>query len=149
MSPFVAERRNVKIIAAAANAQQNPYLLSEEEEKTTLRKQSENKQRLRVPRRPPWTKKMTTAQLDRQEKDAFLEWRRGLAEYVPLFTPRAIPKHRPTIPPTDCKIETNSFSRHSNAISRYGGNFGVYLNDRISSSRSSMRGIHYASGART
>lgn len=25
---------------------------------------------------------MTTAQLDRQEKDAFLEWRRGLAEYV-------------------------------------------------------------------
>ncbi len=74
------ERRNVKIIAAAANA--NPYLLSEEEEKNTLRKQSENKQRLRVPRRPPWTKKMTTAQLDRQEKDEFLEWRRGLAEYV-------------------------------------------------------------------
>ncbi|RDX51099.1 P-loop containing nucleoside triphosphate hydrolase protein [Lentinus brumalis] len=75
---FTAERRNVKIIAAAANA--NPYLLSEEEEKNTLRKQSENKQRLRVPRRPPWTKKMTTAQLDRQEKDEFLEWRRGLAE---------------------------------------------------------------------
>ena len=69
----------MKIIAAAA---QNPYLLSEEEEKRTLRKQSENKQRLRVPRRPPWTKTMTTAQLDRQEKDAFLEWRRGLAEYV-------------------------------------------------------------------
>nr|VWO94258.1 Beta-xylanase (EC [Ganoderma boninense] len=77
---FTAERRNVKIIAAAANSNQNPYLLSEEEERTTLRKQSENKQRLRVPRRPPWTKSMTTAQLDRQEKDAFLEWRRGLAE---------------------------------------------------------------------
>ncbi|TBU34689.1 P-loop containing nucleoside triphosphate hydrolase protein [Dichomitus squalens] len=77
---FTAERRNVKVIAAAANAQQNPYLLSEEEERTTLRKQSENKQRLRVPRRPPWTKSMTTAQLDRQEKDAFLEWRRGLAD---------------------------------------------------------------------
>ncbi|KAI0720012.1 P-loop containing nucleoside triphosphate hydrolase protein [Cerioporus squamosus] len=75
---FTAERRNVKIIAAAANA--NPYLLSEEEERNTLRKQSENKQRLRVPRRPPWTKTMTTAQLDRQEKDEFLEWRRGLAE---------------------------------------------------------------------
>ncbi|KAI0715376.1 P-loop containing nucleoside triphosphate hydrolase protein [Earliella scabrosa] len=76
---FTAERRNVKIIAAAA-AQHNPYLLSEEEEQSTLRKHSENKQRLRVPRRPPWTKSMTTAQLDRQEKDAFLEWRRGLAE---------------------------------------------------------------------
>lgn len=47
-----------------------------------MRKHRENKQRLRVPRRPPWTKDMTTAQLDRQEKDAFLEWRRGLAEYV-------------------------------------------------------------------
>ncbi|KAI0361378.1 P-loop containing nucleoside triphosphate hydrolase protein [Trametes cingulata] len=77
---FTAERRNVKIISVAASAQQNPYLLSEEEERSTLQKQSENKQRLRVPRRPPWTKSMTPAQLDRQEKDAFLEWRRGLAE---------------------------------------------------------------------
>ena len=76
------ERRNVKIINVAPGAQHNPYLLSEEEERSTLQKQSENKQRLRVPRRPPWTKSMTTAQLDRQEKDAFLEWRRGLAEYV-------------------------------------------------------------------
>ncbi|KAI0756778.1 P-loop containing nucleoside triphosphate hydrolase protein [Daedaleopsis nitida] len=77
---FTAERRNVKIIAASATTQQNPYLLTEEEERNTLRKQSENKQRLRVPRRPPWTKTMTTAQLDRQEKDSFLEWRRGLAD---------------------------------------------------------------------
>ncbi|KAH9898170.1 P-loop containing nucleoside triphosphate hydrolase protein [Cubamyces lactineus] len=77
---FTAERRNVKIINVAPGAQQNPYLLSEEEERSTLKKQSENKQRLRVPRRPPWTKSMTTAQLDRQEKDAFLEWRRGLAD---------------------------------------------------------------------
>ncbi|KAI0673366.1 P-loop containing nucleoside triphosphate hydrolase protein [Trametes maxima] len=77
---FTAERRNVKIISVAASAQQNPYLLSEEEECSTLQKQNENKQRLRVPRRPTWTKSMTTAQLDRQEKDAFLEWRRGLAD---------------------------------------------------------------------
>ncbi|KAI8990496.1 P-loop containing nucleoside triphosphate hydrolase protein [Trametes punicea] len=77
---FTAERRNVKILSVASSAQQNPYLLTEEEERSTLKKQSENKQRLRVPRRPPWTKGMTTAQLDRQEKDAFLEWRRGLAE---------------------------------------------------------------------
>ncbi|KAF7799320.1 hypothetical protein EIP86_010552 [Pleurotus ostreatoroseus] len=77
---FTAERRNVKIINAPAGTQQNPYLLTEEEEKKTLQKHEENKQRLRVPRRPPWTKSMTTAQLDRQEKDAFLDWRRGLAE---------------------------------------------------------------------
>lgn len=72
----------MKIISAPAAAQHNPYLLSDEEEQKTLQRHAENKERLRVPRRPPWTKTMTTAQLDRQEKDAFLEWRRGLAEYV-------------------------------------------------------------------
>lgn len=94
------ERRNVKIISVAAGSQQNPYLLSEEEERTTLQKQQENKQRLRVPRRPPWKKTMTTAVLDRQEKDAFLEWRRGLAEYVPqsaLLYMTLLTKSRPFI----------------------------------------------------
>jgi large subunit GTPase 1 len=78
------ERRNVKIIQSSTNAFQNPHLLSEEEENSTLRKHSENKQRLRVPRRPPWTKSISRAQLERQEKDAFLRWRGGLAEYVRL-----------------------------------------------------------------
>ncbi|KAF8549042.1 P-loop containing nucleoside triphosphate hydrolase protein [Imleria badia] len=77
---FTAERRNIKIIQSAST--QNPYLLTEAEEQSTLIKHQANKQRLRVPRRPPWTKTITTAQLDRQEKDAFLEWRRGLAQYV-------------------------------------------------------------------
>ncbi|KAL0580818.1 hypothetical protein V5O48_001194 [Marasmius crinis-equi] len=76
---FTAERRNVKIIPQTTNTSQNPYLLSEQEEKKTLQKHQENKQRLRVPRRPPWTKSMTTAELERQEKAAFLDWRRGLA----------------------------------------------------------------------
>lgn len=77
-----SERRNVKIVTPGAGTQHNPYLLSDEEERKTLQRHQENKQRLRVPRRPPWTKAMTTVQLDRQEKDAFLEWRRGLAQYV-------------------------------------------------------------------
>ncbi|KAG5651606.1 hypothetical protein H0H81_008066 [Sphagnurus paluster] len=77
---FTAERRNVKIIQQSANASQNPYLLSEQEERNTLKKHSENKQRLRVPRRPAWTKSMTTTELDKQEKTAFLDWRRGLAQ---------------------------------------------------------------------
>ncbi|KAH7930544.1 P-loop containing nucleoside triphosphate hydrolase protein [Leucogyrophana mollusca] len=77
---FTAERRNVKIIQSSAGSTHNPYLLSDKEEQSTLRKHQENKERLRVPRRPPWTKSITTAQLDRQEKDAFLEWRRGLAQ---------------------------------------------------------------------
>jgi large subunit GTPase 1 len=72
----------VKIIQQSASSTQNPYLLSEQEEKKTLEKHQENKTRLRVPRRPPWTKSMTTAELDKQEKTAFLDWRRGLAKYV-------------------------------------------------------------------
>ncbi|THV06027.1 P-loop containing nucleoside triphosphate hydrolase protein [Dendrothele bispora CBS 962.96] len=76
---FTAERRNLRVIQAGPSAVHNPYLLSEQEEKKTLRKFEENKQRLRVPRRPPWTKSMTTAELERQEKAAFLDWRRGLA----------------------------------------------------------------------
>ena len=75
------ERRNVKIIQQVASSQ-NPYLLTEQEEANVLKRQEANRQRLRVPRRPPWTKSMTPSQLDRQEKDSFLEWRRGLAEYV-------------------------------------------------------------------
>ncbi|KAI6153741.1 hypothetical protein BKA82DRAFT_997363 [Pisolithus tinctorius] len=76
---FTAERRNIKIIQSPAGSSHNPFLLSDQEERSTLVKHQENKSRLRVPRRPPWTKLITTAQLDRQEKDAFLEWRRGLA----------------------------------------------------------------------
>jgi hypothetical protein len=76
------ERRNVKIIQQVAGSTQNPYLLSEQEEKSTVKKHDENKKRLRVPRRPPWTKSMTTLELDNQEKAAFLDWRRGLATYV-------------------------------------------------------------------
>lgn len=77
---YKLERRNVKIIQQTANPSQNPHLLSESEEKKVLKKHSENKTRLRVPRRPAWAKTMTTQELDRQEKDAFLEWRRGLAQ---------------------------------------------------------------------
>ncbi|KAJ7225700.1 P-loop containing nucleoside triphosphate hydrolase protein [Mycena pura] len=76
---FTAERRNVKIIQQSAGSSKNPYLLDDEEEIDTLRKQHENKKRLRVPRRPPWTKNTTPAELEKNEKTAFLEWRRGLA----------------------------------------------------------------------
>ncbi|CCL98511.1 uncharacterized protein FIBRA_00510 [Fibroporia radiculosa] len=77
---FTAERRNVKILNSSSGVHHNSYLLSEEEERHTIQRHQENRRRLRVPRRSPWTKKMTATQLDRQEKDAFLEWRRGLAE---------------------------------------------------------------------
>jgi large subunit GTPase 1 len=76
----MVERRNVKIVSSQATVARNPFLLSDDEERATLQKFQENKQRLRVPRRPPWKKGMSVVELDRQEKNAFLEWRRGLAE---------------------------------------------------------------------
>ena len=45
-----------------------------------LKKHVQNKERLRVPRRPEGDSTTTRAQLERAEKDGFLEWRRGLAE---------------------------------------------------------------------
>jgi hypothetical protein len=106
------ERRNVKIIQQAAGSGHNPYLLSEQEEKSTVKKHDENKKRLRVPRRPPWTKSMSTEELDKQEKAAFLDWRRGLAAYVISSS-----FHRRLILHTlGFKRKTSYFSLHSKRI---------------------------------
>ena len=73
---------------------------------------------------------MTTAQLDRQEKDAFLEWRRGLAEYVPCLPLTSAVLTEDLL--ADCKIVTSSCSHLSSAISKSGGNYGVSWSVRIS-----------------
>ena len=57
----------------------NPYLLSLDERRALDKIHSQNKSRLTVPRRPVWDSSMTAHELDRAEKEAFLEWRRGLA----------------------------------------------------------------------
>jgi large subunit GTPase 1 len=75
---FTAEKaNNVKIIHTN---QRNPYLLSADEETVVLGKHKENKSRLTVPRRPKWDKSTTREELDRLERESFLEWRKGLAE---------------------------------------------------------------------
>ncbi|KAI9807292.1 MAG: hypothetical protein M1833_000035 [Piccolia ochrophora] len=75
---FTAQKRNnVKIIQSD---QHNPYLLSAEEERSTTRKHKANRNRLTIPRRPPWDDTTTRQQLDSREKASLLEWRRGLAE---------------------------------------------------------------------
>ncbi|TKY90980.1 hypothetical protein EX895_000979 [Sporisorium graminicola] len=83
-SDFTAERRNhgVTVITGInrERTRHNPYLLTGQEEQEVLKKHVQNKERLRVPRRPEWTSATTRAQLERAEKDGFLEWRRGLAE---------------------------------------------------------------------
>lgn len=57
----------------------NPYLLSANEEKKVARKQYDMRHGLKVPRRPAWTRTMTRQQLEQQERDSFLDWRRDLA----------------------------------------------------------------------
>ncbi|GAA5994579.1 ribosome biogenesis GTPase LSG1 [Rhodotorula paludigena] len=81
---FSAERQNIKVVISDPNlnpaASHNPYLLTPQQEAELRSKQRENRERLQVPRRPPWTRQMTVVELERQERDAFLEWRRGLAD---------------------------------------------------------------------
>ena len=85
-----SERRNVKVINQAAPSTQNPYLLSAAEEAKLLQEQKANEERLRVPRRPAWIRGMKHEELDQKEKAAFLEWRRSIAQWVPL-----VPLHLP------------------------------------------------------
>ncbi|PWI69679.1 hypothetical protein PCL_00591 [Purpureocillium lilacinum] len=75
---FTAEKmNNVKIIHTD---QRNPYLLSAHEERAVLGKHRMHKARLTVPRRPKWDASTTPQELDVREREAFLNWRRGLAE---------------------------------------------------------------------
>ena len=57
----------------------------------TIQEMSKLPQDILIPRRPVWTSDMTKEQLDRGEKDAFLTWRRELAEFEEasgaIFTP--------------------------------------------------------------
>lgn len=75
---FTAEKmNNVKIIRTD---QRNPYLLSAMEEMSATKKQASKRNRLTVPRRPPWDETTTPEELDRRERASLLEWRRGLAD---------------------------------------------------------------------
>lgn len=91
---FTTERtQNIRIIQAGGTvpagsgstlpyskfSAHNPYLLSLDERRALDKVHSENKSRLTVPRRPQWSSETTSHELDRAEKEAFLEWRRGLA----------------------------------------------------------------------
>ncbi|XP_002985785.2 GTPase LSG1-1 isoform X1 [Selaginella moellendorffii] len=68
-----------------SDANPPPQLVSREESSSASydedkrREEVENESSLTVPRRPKWHKKMTVEELDTQERQAFLEWRRNLA----------------------------------------------------------------------
>ncbi|KAG0230758.1 hypothetical protein BGW41_002394 [Actinomortierella wolfii] len=73
---FTAEKLNIKVIT---NQYQNPFLLTAEKEKETLAKHKEFKSHLTVPRRPAWDATTTAQELQRRERESFLDWRRQLA----------------------------------------------------------------------
>lgn len=73
--------RNIQVMPSTSVVKlHNPYLLTEEEEKEARQRHRDNRERLKVPRRPGWSRDMDKAQLERLERDEFLEWRKGLAE---------------------------------------------------------------------
>ncbi|KAI0229998.1 hypothetical protein L0F63_002613 [Massospora cicadina] len=85
---FTAERQTVTVVT---DPYRNQFLLSAEEERVALRKHHEHRDRLTVPRRyyvrckvyrlnrPYWEKSMPASTINRNEQNAFLDWRRGLA----------------------------------------------------------------------
>lgn len=80
---FTTERTamsNVTIISHPGSTVDNPHLLTDEQREKQKVQQAENAGRITVPRRPKWTKEMSAKELDRLEKDAFLDWRRSLAQ---------------------------------------------------------------------
>lgn len=80
---FTTERTaNIRIIQIGGQnvAESSSGVLSNEQKAKLIKRHYENAGRLTVPRRPKWTKEMTATELDRLEKEAFLSWRRSLAD---------------------------------------------------------------------
>ncbi|XP_067243290.1 large subunit GTPase 1 homolog [Chanodichthys erythropterus] len=72
---FVAEKMNIKFVPAEARA----GLLSAEESRRLKKLHEDNKELLRIPRRPPWDESTSPEVLQQTERDSFLTWRRELA----------------------------------------------------------------------
>ncbi|KAH6831980.1 P-loop containing nucleoside triphosphate hydrolases superfamily protein [Perilla frutescens var. hirtella] len=57
----------------------NEMMTLEERKEQQKKEEALHASSLRIPRRPPWTAEMSYEELDSNEKQAFLEWRRNLA----------------------------------------------------------------------
>lgn len=73
---FQSEKLNIKYV----NPKTNVGLLTKAEETKAKESHEKNKENLTIPRRPRWTTEMSKDELDRNEKEYFLEWRRSLAK---------------------------------------------------------------------
>ncbi|XP_072516271.1 large subunit GTPase 1 homolog [Salminus brasiliensis] len=72
---FVAEKLNIKFVPPEARA----GLLTAEESKRLKKLHEDNRQFLRIPRRPHWDENTSPEVLQQTERDSFLTWRRDLA----------------------------------------------------------------------
>lgn len=73
---FTAEKLNVRIV----DVNKNTGLLTAEETKNVKQLHEQHKSLLRIPRRPAWDTTTTAEELNTKEREAFLEWRRGLSK---------------------------------------------------------------------
>ncbi|NXY49657.1 LSG1 GTPase, partial [Ceuthmochares aereus] len=72
---FMAERLNIQIVSA----QSRTGLLTAQEAQHVQQLHEENRQFLRIPRRPQWDRTTSAEDLKQAENESFLEWRRQLA----------------------------------------------------------------------
>lgn len=72
---FQAEKLNIAFI----NPKQGVGLLSRNEQMKLEKKHKENRELLKIPRRPKWNAETSADELQRTEKESFLDWRRNLA----------------------------------------------------------------------
>ncbi|XP_054241936.1 large subunit GTPase 1 homolog [Indicator indicator] len=72
---FVAEHLNIQIVSA----QSCTGLLTAQEARHVQQLHEENRQFLRIPRRPHWDRTTSVEALKQAERESFLEWRRQLA----------------------------------------------------------------------
>ncbi|NXA53982.1 LSG1 GTPase, partial [Nothocercus julius] len=72
---FVAERLNIQFVST----QSRTGLLTAQEAQRVRQLHAENRQFLRIPRRPYWDRTTSAEDLKQAERESFLEWRRQLA----------------------------------------------------------------------
>ncbi|KAH8289659.1 hypothetical protein KR054_008632 [Drosophila jambulina] len=72
---FQAEKLNITFV----NPKQRVGLLSRTQEQRMHQKHAEHREKLKIPRRPKWSKETSAEELERAENEAFLDWRRDLA----------------------------------------------------------------------
>ncbi|XP_037936015.1 large subunit GTPase 1 homolog isoform X2 [Teleopsis dalmanni] len=71
---FQAEKLNITFI----NPKQGVGLLSKTQQQIIKKKHDDNRDLLKIPRRPKWTADTTAEELERAENESFLNWRRDL-----------------------------------------------------------------------